>query len=170
MGWSIIADRRMGNFVKLSTALPLVVLLLVLALATAPLNAQTTNSIPSQLRKGNFECDQPTIQAALELKVAGWTYVMPEPKSSEAAWGNSDKRTTWWIGYWTNRVTKTITSAPPKPGDKSRRGGDGNGARQWRSGGSPQPPHESRMAVFRVWRYFPDPDSTLTRAAGGSLH
>jgi hypothetical protein len=65
---------------------------LMVALFTAALHAQTTNSIqsvpiPSVLRKGNFECDLPTIQAAIELKAAGWTYVMPEPKSSEAAWG-----------------------------------------------------------------------------------
>lgn len=113
---------------------------LVFALFTAALHAQTTNSIPSVLRKGNFECDQPTIQAALELRGAGWTYIMPEPKSPEAAWGNRDGRTTWWDGYWKNKKTNETRSVQPKKDAKGKPAGDWKGGRHWRQGGSPPPP------------------------------
>ena len=112
----------------------------ILALTTAPLNAQPTNSIPPGLRNGNFECDQATIQAALELKVAGWSYIMPEPKSAGAAWGNPDRRTTWWVGYWMNKKTKDTSLDQPKKGDGVRWAHDGKGLRAWRQGGSPGPP------------------------------
>jgi hypothetical protein len=41
-------------------------------------------SIPSELRKTAFTCDQQTNQAALAIKRSGWTYVMPEPKSKRS--------------------------------------------------------------------------------------
>jgi hypothetical protein len=36
-------------------------------------SGETTNSIPPELRKGDFSCEKATIQAAVELKHAGWT-------------------------------------------------------------------------------------------------
>jgi hypothetical protein len=118
---------------------------LVLALLTSALQAQTTNSIrsvpiPSILRTGNFECDQLTIQAAVEVKAAGLIYVMPEPKSSAAAWGNRDLRTTWWIGYRTNKITSATRSAKSKNGATGKVIGDEKEVRQWRRDGSPALP------------------------------
>ena len=76
--------------------------------------SQTTNSIPAELRQGNFSCDKATIQSALELTRAGWTYIMPGPKSPQAAWGNTDGRTTWWIGYWINGKDNSTSLTRPK--------------------------------------------------------
>src|SRR5258708_1434364 len=60
--------------------------------------ADQTNSFPTERRKATFSCDAATLQTGLNLKRAGWTYIMPEPKSPQAAWGNPDGRTTWWTG------------------------------------------------------------------------
>lgn len=78
---------------------------------------------------------------ARQLKAAGWEYVMPRPKSPQAAWGNHDGRTTWYSGYWKNSVTKGTSSVQPKEDDKFK--GDGLGSGGWRKGGSPAAP--SRM-------------------------
>jgi hypothetical protein len=101
--------------------------------------SQTTNSIPAELRQGNFSCDKATIQTALELTRAGWTYIMPEPKSPQAAWGNTDGRTTWWIGYWINSKDNSTSLARPKKDADGHLAGDGNGGHIWRRGGSPPP-------------------------------
>jgi hypothetical protein len=115
--------------------------LLLLGLITnEPLQAQTTNAAPSELRKAKFSCDSATIQKALDLKKAGWTYVMPAPKSPQAAWGNTDGRTTWFVGYWKNNKTKATSSKQPTKDDAGQFVGDGNGARSWRRGGSPATP------------------------------
>lgn len=55
-------------------------------------------AVPDNLR-GEITVDQGTYQKALAMRHEGWVYVMPEPKSPQAAWGNSDGRTTWWQGY-----------------------------------------------------------------------
>ena len=98
---------------------------------------QTTNNAPPELRSATFSCDKATLQTALDLKHAGWTYHMPEPKSPQAAWGNPDGRTTWWIGYWTNRKNSSTSEAQPTRDDSGKFVGDGNGSRRWRRGGSP---------------------------------
>ena len=73
---------------------------------------------------------------AAELRAAGWTYVLPEPKSKAAKWGNTDTRTTWWPGYWRNdRTNRTSVTEPAKPGWM----GDGAEKPKWRDGGSPGP-------------------------------
>lgn len=38
---------------------------------------------------------------------------MPKPKSSQAAWGNFDGRTTWYYGYWYNVETKAYSKETP---------------------------------------------------------
>jgi hypothetical protein len=65
---------------------------------------------------------------------------MPEPKSHQAAWGNHDGRTTWWVGYWVNRRTGATSSSQPKMDSTGEFVGDGNGFRAWRRGGTPRPP------------------------------
>src|SRR5689334_2130046 len=93
--------------------------------------AETTNSVPSGLRTG-VTCDKKSIETALALKQSGWTYVMPEPKSPQAAWGHRDGRTTWWVGYWTNDKSHLTSAAQPKKNEKGEWNGDGNGVRFWR--------------------------------------
>ena len=101
---------------KISVALPVLILSLLLpALASAQ-----TNSIPPELRAGNFSCDKATIQTAVELKHAGWTYIMLEPKSPQAAWGNHDGRTTWWVGYWVNDNDRSTSSGQPKKDENGK--------------------------------------------------
>jgi len=121
---------------KISVALPVLILSLLLpALASAQ-----TNSIPPELRAGNFSCDKATIQTAVELKHAGWTYIMPEPKSPQAAWGNHDGRTTWWVGYWVNDKDRSTSSGQPKKDENGKLVGDRKGFKAWRRGGSPPRP------------------------------
>jgi micrococcal nuclease len=109
-----------------------------------------SEAIPVGLRKGSFQVDKETIATALELKNAGWKYLMPEPKSAQAAWGNSDKRTTWYVGFWVNK-DGSKSASQPKKNDKGEVKGDGgagldiasegqSGGRPWRRGGSPQSP------------------------------
>ena len=120
----------------LSNVLALILGIISVSLATA----ETTNSIPPELRKGDFSCDKATIQTALELKHAGWTYIMPEPKSPQAKWGNHDGRTTWWVGYWVNKQNNSTSSTQPKKDANGQLAGDGKGSRSWRRGGSPPTP------------------------------
>ena len=102
--------------------------------------AGTTNSFPPELRQGNFQCEKATIQIAVELKHAGWTYIMPEPKSPQAAWGHKDGRTTWWIGYWVNGRDDSTSLTQPRRNTEGKLVGDGGGGHLWRRGGSPPPP------------------------------
>lgn len=96
------------------------------------------SQIPPELR-GGIQADSPTIQKALEMKAQGWIYIMPEPKSAQAAWGNRDGRTTWWIGYWENsKANETSLTEPTLQNGKYT--GDGQGEKVWRRGGSPSAP------------------------------
>jgi hypothetical protein len=102
--------------------------------------AADATAIPPELRQGSVSCDKATIETALVLKHAGWMYTMPQPKSPQAAWGNRDGRTTWYIGYWSNDKTHATSSAQPKKDDKGELVGDGKGMPAWRRGGSPAAP------------------------------
>jgi hypothetical protein len=93
--------------------------------------------IPAGLR-GGIQARNATIQKAQEMRKRGWTYIMSEPKSAQAAWGNRDGRTTWWVGYWTNDKTGETSSSEPE----LKNGlyvGDDKGGRAWRRGGTPPP-------------------------------
>ena len=69
----------------------------------------------------------------------GWNYVMPRPKSSRAAWGNPDARTTWWSGHWLNGTTGRASMTQPSTVD----GYDGDGITPgWRRGGAPADPSD----------------------------
>ena len=110
----------------------------VVLLVAFLISAVFSQEIPSELR-GGIQADNATIQKALEMKKQGWTYVMPKPKSPQAAWGNRDGRTTWWVGYWTNDKTSETSSAEPVL-TNSKYVGDGRGSLGWRRGGTSPPP------------------------------
>jgi hypothetical protein len=68
---------------------------------------------------------------------------MPAPKSRQAAWGNYDRRTTWYDGYWTNLKTHATSSLQPIKDANGQWIGDGQGGRtHYRNGGSPAAPTE----------------------------
>ena len=94
--------------------------------------------IPASLR-GGIKVDQQTIKTALAMQEQGWEFIMPEPKSPQAAWGNTDGRTTWYEGYWRNTKTGESSSSTPKL-QAGKYVGDGSGSPGWRRGGSPSPP------------------------------
>jgi len=113
---------------------------LLVAITGTVVRAQTTAQIPAELRACTCSPDKTTLQTALDLKHAGWTYAMPRPKSPQAAWGNRDGRTTWYYGYWTNLKTRSTSSLQPIRDDKGQWVGDEKGLQAWRRGGSPPPP------------------------------
>jgi hypothetical protein len=119
---------------KLTILLPFLIFL--------PVSAQQATSIPSSLRGGNVRCDQVTISLALELTQQGWLYVMPQPKSLQAAWGNPDGRTTWFLGYWINKTTQKTSAEIPIKSEDGIYLGDNKGIRSWRRGGTPPPPSQ----------------------------
>lgn len=70
------------------------------------------NKIPSFLRQG-IAVKAETIRTAVEMYLQGWRYSMPRPKSRQAAWGNFDRRTTWFYGYWYNIKTGECSKETP---------------------------------------------------------
>jgi hypothetical protein len=118
----------------ISTVTLLVASLLSLVVICQPLGSE----IPGSLR-GGINVDQNTINIALEMQQKGWEYIMPSPKSSKASWGNTDGRTTWWVGYWHNNKTNKFSSSTPKL-IKGEYVGDDSGGSGWRRGGSPRTP------------------------------
>jgi len=113
---------------------------LIAAMFSRALAFADTNAIPPELRAGSFTPDKATRQNALELKRVGWTYIMPEPKSPQATWGNHDGRTTWRVGYWINDKDRSTSSGQPKKDENGKLLGDGKGFKAWRRGGSPPRP------------------------------
>ena len=101
---------------------------------------QAVQQKPGEVREGSFSCDQVTAQTALELVHAGWTFIMPEPKSPQAAWGNGDGRTTWWVGYWINAKDNSRSLTQPTKAANGNWVGDGRGGPIWRRGGTPFAP------------------------------
>jgi len=77
------------------------------------------------------------------LTSAGWCYREARPKSAQARRGNTDGRTTWWIGYWVNAVENVCSEAPPQYITKCDTViGDGRTCQyvmeRWNNGGEPQ--------------------------------
>ncbi len=92
------------------------------------------------LRSGISASDQEII-IACEMYEQGWTYTMPRPKSSKAAWGISDGRTTWYNGWWYNSKTGLYSDSTPQKSSNGLYLGDGqNNANTWRKGGTPNQP------------------------------
>jgi len=98
------------------------------------------DQIPDFLRSG-IKANKSTIKTAVEMSLQGWHYTMPIPKSSQAIWGNSDGRTTWWKGYWYNNKTKKYSRDTPQKQSNGHYYGDRqNDNGNWRNGGSPNYP------------------------------
>jgi len=97
------------------------------------------NEIPKFLRQGIY-VKRKTLVGAVEMYLQGWRYTMPTPKSSQAYWGNSDGRTTWYNGYWLNNKTNKYSIKTPKKHSDEYYYGDGQNNKGWRNGGSPSYP------------------------------
>jgi hypothetical protein len=94
------------------------------------------NEIPPFLRQG-IRATRQEIIIAIEIYNQGWRYTMPQPKSSQAAWGNSDGRTTWWYGWWYNEKMGLYSDSTPRKSENGLYLGDNqNNANRWRNGGS----------------------------------
>ena len=93
---------------------------------------------PPTLRQG-VDCSQSDISIAQELVTQGWHYLMPMPKSPQAAWGNRDGRTTWYVGYWVG-PNGALSQSQPSKDSNGVYVGDGLGSAGWRRGGSPRFP------------------------------
>jgi hypothetical protein len=92
--------------------------------------------IPPYLRRG-IKATPEEIGAAIEMYNQGWRYTMPHPKSAQAAWGNSDGRTTWWYGWWSNEKTGLYSHTTPRKSSSGLYLGDNqNNSGRWRNGGS----------------------------------
>lgn len=92
------------------------------------------------LRQG-VKASEEEIAQACEMYMQGWRYTMPEPKSKKAAWGNYDRRTTWFRGWWYNEKTKQYSDTTPKKAKNGLYLGDNqNNAYSWTNGGSPAYP------------------------------
>jgi hypothetical protein len=75
-----------------------------------------------------------------KLTAEGWCFMPPRPKSAQAAYGNYDKRTTWFYGYWVNSAEQECSLETPRLIPKHGiYVGDGrdceSAAYTWRNGG-----------------------------------
>ena len=102
------------------------------------------------LRKGVNASAEESYEACL-LKSQGWIYVMPSPKSDKAAWGNKDKRTTWWLGYWYNEITNEYSETKPRQNEYGIFYGDKNNIKgKWKNGGSPEYPDKVMFLLSKT--------------------
>lgn len=107
-------------------------------------NILTTTEIVSKnkqyLRLG-INASEKEIIIACEMHEQGWIYTMPRPKSSKAAWGITDKRTTWYNGWWFNAKTNQYSDSTPYKSNSGLYLGDNqNSSNSWRKGGTPHKP------------------------------
>jgi len=98
-----------------------------------------TDAKPAGLRalEGGKSASAADVASANKLQASGWTYVMPEPKSKTAAWGNKNTKSTWYPGYWKNAGGATSVVQPTEA-DAFK--GDGESKPKWKDGGSPKAP------------------------------
>ena len=102
----------------------------------------TPDTLPDFLRQG-IQADVATQTTAVEMYLQGWRYKMPAPKSTQAAWGNSDGRTTWWYGYWHSTSTEQVSDTQPVKKENGLYEGDNQDHRySYRRGGSPRYPNK----------------------------
>lgn len=97
-------------------------------------------NLTNQIGK-KYSASTSEVKEAYSLALGGWRYSLPQPKSAQAAWGNSDGRTTWWYGYWKNTETGGFSSTKPILSKSGIWVGDGQDmAGYYRRGGSPPYP------------------------------
>jgi hypothetical protein len=123
------------------------ILFLSLVVFTLPVLLQGA-VIPKSLR-GGIDVKHSIIQTALAMQTQGWEYVMPQPKSPQSAWDNTDKRTSWWVGYWYNNKTDTYSSTTPQL-KEGKYVGDEIDARGWKTGGRPRKPTKIEWLLSKV--------------------
>jgi hypothetical protein len=58
--------------------------------------------------------DTEASETCQKLTAEGWCFFPPLPKSKQAAYGNYDRRTTWWHGYWINDNLKECSGKVPR--------------------------------------------------------
>lgn len=87
-----------------------------------------------RLRSASFPCDPETSRQALEIKRAGWTYMMPKAKRSRTGWLYRETRATWWIGYWTNELTEATSIQQPQRAPNGQWIGDSKAVGYWQRG------------------------------------
>ena len=114
------------------------------------------NAVPDFLRDGIL-VRRGTLVTAVEMYLQGWRYTMPVPKSSQARWGNTDGRTTWYKGYWYNKETGRYSKATPEKASNGRYYGDRqNESNQWGNGGSPPYPSKLQWLLSTYGGVRPD--------------
>jgi Caspase domain len=115
--------------------------------------------VPTFLREG-IQVDNDTLKHAIDLYQQGWRYNMPLPKSPQAAWGNKDRRTTWFYGFWHNVNTDQYSETEPKPDEKGQYLGDTkNDSHYYRRGGSPQYPTKIEWLLSKNGGILPQLES-----------
>jgi hypothetical protein len=75
--------------------------------------------IPDFLRQG-VDATPEQIAMAVEMYNQGWRYTMPTPKSAQAEWGNTDRKTRWNEGGWRNEKTGAYSYGTPKKDNTGR--------------------------------------------------
>lgn len=109
-------------------------------------NLRLKSNIESLGKK--YSASSREIEESYSLAAQGWRYTLPQPKSAQAAWGNSDGRTTWWYGYWKNSQTSKHSSTKPKRSNAGIWvGDDQNMAGYYRRGGSPTYPSKVELIL-----------------------
>ena len=110
--------------------------------ATFDYSTLSSDSLPTFLRQG-IRADLETQRVAVEMYLQGWRYTMPQPKSAQARWGNTDRRTTWFYGYWFNSDTSQYSSIQPTKKQNGLYIGDNQNQKgYYRNGGSPPNPSQ----------------------------
>lgn len=61
----------------------------------------------------NINATDQEIITACEMRQQGWIYIMPAPKSDEAAWFNFDADAEWYNGWWSNFHTQKYSKTTP---------------------------------------------------------
>lgn len=114
-----------------------------------PARSETSPTADQSSLRSGINADQRTINTALGMQEQGWVYTMPRPKSAQAAWGNSDGRTTWWPGYWRSSKTGEHSATTPRLEGQTFQG-DGRQRTNWRRGGSPRPPSKIEWLLSKA--------------------
>jgi hypothetical protein len=95
--------------------------------------------IPDFLREG-INATPEQIAVAVEMYNQGWRYTMPTPRSAQAAWGNTDRRTRWNEGGWKNEKTGVYSYGTPRKDSTGQYTGDGQNTIGFERRGSPGQP------------------------------
>jgi hypothetical protein len=95
--------------------------------------------IPDFLRHG-VDATPEQIAVAVEMYNQGWRYTMPTPRSAQAEWGNTDRRTRWNEGGWQNEATGAYSYSTPRKDTEGKYIEDGQNtirSERWGSPGRP---------------------------------